>query len=347
MLLDQDKLGQFNHSLSSYAAMNANLMEKNEGVWGEELETLYIGGGTPSLWGREGAETLGQLLKDYCPPLSSKSEFTLEVNPGSWTEETLASWESIGCNRYSLGVQSVSADYLKLLDRVHNITDVHKTLAHFSDTDRNFSVDFMIGLPDSEKKKRDIVGELESIMQYRPKHISLYILTVKDNYVHSSRLPSDEWIEHEYLSTSEYLRNRGFDHYEVSNFAQPGFESKHNLRYWEAASVAAWGPSATGFLTREQVALRYKWNNKSQEFKVENLSTEEIALERLYLAIRTNRGTDLSDHFSGEDLPKIKKLAQKWVEKGQASLEGSHLVLTPGGYLVMDSLMGEIFNVGL
>lgn len=305
----------------------------------KQLETLYIGGGTPSLWGERGADFLAQAFREHGITLVKDSgEFTLEVNPGSWTEEGLEAWQRFGINRYSLGVQTLHPDYLKKIDRVHNVDDVHETLEYFSNCSHDFSVDFMLGLPRVTGAHRDIKSELEEILKYNPKHISLYILTVKDHYVHLKDIPSDEVIAEEYMLVSELLKREGFEHYEVSNYARRGHTSKHNLMYWQSRSVAALGPSAVGYLAES--ALRYKWKPSSIDYVVEQLTPEEVHLEKIYMSLRIKKGLRLDDF----QIKEADSLVETWVEKGHALIQGDFVCLTSKGFLLLDSLMDEIFT---
>jgi oxygen-independent coproporphyrinogen-3 oxidase len=199
----------------------------------------------------------------------------------------------------------------------------------------------LLVIPFSEELDRDVISELEKVLAYNPNHISLYILTTKDNYIHKNNLPSEERIEKEYLAVSEYLTQRGFLHYEVSNYAKPGMESKHNLKYWKGESVGAIGPSATGFLSLGKEGIRYKWQTKSPEFILENIGFEEYKLERLYTLLRTNEGISGSDFF--EDKNKWELLLGKWSDSGYLAKREDKITLSSKGYLMMDSLMDDIF----
>jgi oxygen-independent coproporphyrinogen-3 oxidase len=312
---------------------------KTHGYSWAPLKTLYIGGGTPSLWGKEGKEFLQNFLSVNNISLSEKCEFTLEVNPGAWDENILNEWESIGVNRYSLGIQSLDGTLSKYLDRAHSIDEVFQTLEFFYKRRANFSVDFMLGLPFSVEENRDVISELKRALEYSPTHFSVYILTVKDNYKHFNQLPNEEWIEKEYLEVSRHLKDLGFKHYEVSSFGLMGKESQHNLRYWNSFTVGALGPSATGFLA--ETKLRYKWKANSPEMEIEQLTNEEYELERIYMALRSSIGLDLKTYGTDD----LKKCVAKWLERGWAILdEREHLSLTSQGYLLLDSLMSDLFN---
>jgi oxygen-independent coproporphyrinogen III oxidase len=317
-----------------------NLMETNSFSWAP-LETLYIGGGTPSLWGAEGAIFLREFLKSKRIKFADDLEFTLEVNPGSWTVEALDEWKKTGVNRYSLGIQSLDGRFIKHLDRVHSIEDTFTTLEYFQNQKVNFSVDFMLGIPFSDELDRDVISELEKVLTYNPEHISLYILTTKENYIHKNNLPSEERVEKEYLAVSEFLTSRGFIHYEVSNYAKPGMRSKHNLKYWKGESVGAIGPSATGFLSLGKEGIRYKWQTKTPDFVLEKIGLEEYKLERLYTLLRTDEGISGSDFF--EETEKWTHLVKKWGSLGYLAQKEERITLSAKGYLLMDSLMDDIF----
>lgn len=307
-----------------------------------ELESLYIGGGTPSLWGKEGASFLRYSLEQWGIRLADDCEFTLEVNPGTWTEEAISLWKENGVNRFSLGIQSLRNDYLKVLDRVHNVSEVFKTLKFFNEIEANFSVDFMLGLPWSLSKERRVLEEVEEILCHNPSHLSLYILTAKAGYPHKAELPEDDFLSEEYLKVVDYLEEKGYFQYEVSNFAKKGFESKHNIQYWKCHSVAALGPSAVGYL--REAGFRYKWKAKLPEFEREELDVEALKLESLYMGLRLNEGIILSDHFAIDEISNLSSLFSRWVAEGLALRSADHLQLTSKGLLVLDGLMQQLFS---
>lgn len=306
------------------------------------LKSLYIGGGTPSLWGTEGVHYLSERLDYWGLKLAKDCEFTLEVNPGTWTEDAITQWKALGVNRFSLGIQSLREDYLKILDRVHSVSDVFKTLKFFNEIDANFSVDFMLGLPWSISKNRDVLEEVEEILAYNPSHLSLYILTAKAGYPFKEELPEDDFLSEEYMKVVNYLAEKGYFHYEVSNFSKPGFESTHNLQYWKSHSVAALGPSAVGYLSENQ--LRYKWKTSVADFVEEKLDDESKELEDLYMGLRLSEGITLTDHFSEKELERLNKTFENWVNEGWAKYSGNHLKLTSQGLLILDGLMQQIFS---
>ena len=309
-----------------------------------KLKTLYFGGGTPSLWGREGAQFFGQFLQRQQIVFDSEYEWTMELNPGSWQEWGMKEWMDLGVNRFSVGVQSLCNKYLEILDRVHRQDEVLETLKFLQRQEVNYSVDFMIGLPFSAKYNRQILEELERILDYGPQHISVYILTVPKQYVHFQHLPSEEFIRQEYLAVSKYLQERGMIHYEVSNYAHPGRESTHNFQYWAMESVAAIGPSATGLLVKNsQHALRYKWHTQAPQFTLGPLTPEQIKLEQLYMLMRTNSPLDPRQFFNNAEQQSWEQLVKAWDQRGYL-LSTRPFRMGSKGYLMLDSLMGDIFS---
>ena len=271
---------------------------------------------------------------------ASDYEWTMEVNPAAYEVEGLNAWEELGLNRYSVGIQTLDEGLLKRLGRRHNLEDSRKTLKLFQG--KNYSADLMLGLPFSEGK-RDVLAELKELLSYKPKHLSVYILTVDDTYPFFKELPSEEWIENEFLKVSESLRAQGYSHYEVSNFAKPNFEARHNVRYWESASVAALGPTATGLLVKGNEAIRYKWSEEGSDFEREDLDQKSFKLEKLYMRLRSNLGFKPLDFFSPDEEKLFQKIALDWKSRGLLTESEKGLCLSAQGYLLLDSLMDEIF----
>jgi len=324
-------------SLNIHNALNKK-MSLNFG----KLDTLYFGGGTPSLLKPLGIERLFILLNKFNISFDNKTEVTLEVNPGTTSLNDLQLFKNLGVNRISTGVQSLNNSYLKKLDRLHDSSKALEIINDISSVFANFSVDFMLGLPIIKNEKRDIKNELDQILKINPKHISLYILTVKNDYVHKKVLPDDKYLEEEYLFVSNYLIKKGFKHYEVSNFSKPGYESQHNLNYWKSKSVAALGPSATGYFYSQK--LRYVWNKKLPKLSEENLNNSEQKLESFYMRIRSSLGIKYDNYFTGEDKLKFINLVKNWEQRGLAKYNNEAMRLNSNGYLVIDSLMDEVFN---
>lgn len=307
-----------------------------KGVW----DSVYLGGGTPSLWGERGSTFLAELL-----PTKSVKEFTLEVDPGTWSEGLINSWQSIGVNRLSIGTQSLDETFLRVLDRAHSLDESYLLLEKARASGIDFSFDFLLGVPHSKTYKRNVIRELESFLTFKPHHVSLYILNARSKYPLSDHLPDDEYIRQEYLDVCAFLEENGLYQYEVSNFSRPGHESLHNKKYWNSESVAALGPTGTGFIKfSSQKAKRYKWKPGSARFEIEDLGEEELELERLYLELRTRWGWKPNEHQLSK---KLEETLSSWEERGLLKSMTPRVILNSKGFVILDSLMDELFLSGL
>lgn len=342
-IINSNDLVKYYNYLKNCFVGHHKLMSERSFIW-SSLESLYLGGGTPSLLKPAGIKYLLNLFKEFGISFDQNMEFTMELNPGSWDRDDLDHYHEQGINRYSVGLQSLEDKFLRALDRIHSLEDIHLTLSELSKRKHNFSVDFMIGLPFSVSGKRDVCREIQSVLKYKPNHFSVYVLTTKPNYVHYKDLPCDNYVEDEYFLVSELLKNSGHEHYEVSNFSLPGKESVHNMKYWNTQSVAAFGPSATGLLIDSSKAIRYKWKTNRAEFVREKLNLSEIYLEELYLGLRTRRGINYKGFFAKDyDIKKIDILLKSWCDRKLAIIENQRVRLTTKGFLILDFLMDEIF----
>lgn len=333
-----DQFDEFHNFLKKSFLRHQKILHENTFSW-SIIDTIYLGGGTPSLWGEEGAYFFEEEILSNLK-LSQELEFTMEVDPGAWTLEMLKAWKKIGLNRISVGTQSLNPDFLKVLDRIHTLDDTLSFLMKLKNENWNYSLDFLLGVPYSKEKKRNIRREIDLLLEYKPKHISLYILNARSKYPHIQNMPDDEYIREEYLFVSDYLKSNGYHHYEVSNFALPGFESRHNFKYWRGDSVAALGPTGTGYLAlNDMSALRYKWKVSQPEVEVEVLGEEEIKLEHLYLSLRTSDGFDVKNG--------LERVIENWTQSRYAYLDGDRVKLTSLGFLMLDSLMDDVFRTSL
>ncbi len=330
---------EFHQFLKSSWQRHATLMKEHQFTW-SPMETIYLGGGTPSLWGKMGSEFFAEHILSHFT-LRPELEFTMEVDPGAWTPELIDSWKSIGMNRISIGTQTLNPTFLTIMDRAHSKEESLSLLKFCQENNWNYSLDFLLGLPFSKEKVRDIRTELDELLSYRPRHVSLYILNARSKYPHTQNMPDDEFIREEYLLVSSYLQERGFHHYEVSNFALPGFESQHNIKYWKSESVAALGPTGTGlFKKNSHEAIRYKWKVSAPEVEIENLGFEELNLEKTYLELRTSEG------WRPENLTqKMKDLFNRWEEQKYGQFQDQTMRLNSLGFLMLDSLMDDLFRL--
>ena len=341
-LENTNQVDEFETFFSKQLDLHETYLKEN-GYKLEALETLYIGGGTPSLWGERGAIYLESLFQNKRLSLKESCEFTVEVDPDAWNESEVLRWQSIGVNRFSIGSQAFSDKYISRMDRTHCLADVIKTVKYFSDRNLNYSVDLMLGLPDSET--RDIETELRELLRFEPKHLSVYILKTRANYPLKNNLPVEDFTRDEYLKVSAVLKSFNYKHYEVSNFAREGFESKHNLKYWEYQSVAGLGPNATGLIVNDTAAIRYQWKSISLGVTDEKLVGSSLLIEKLFLGLRFHNGFDFETLFPNENKSFV-KLYKKWTESGYLENYSSthEIYLSALGYLMCDSLIDDVFK---
>lgn len=308
-----------------------------------ELDTVYLGGGTPSRLGAGVAQLLD--VVHARATLAPAAEVTIEANPEDVTRGALRAWRDAGVNRLSLGSQSFDDDVLRWMHRTHDASSIPRAVeAARASGINNYSLDLIFGLP--ETVNRSWETDVARALALEPTHLSLYGLTIEPHTPFGQRrargelqeAPEDRY-EHEFLYAHDALAAAGFDHYEISNFARPGSHSRHNSGYWIRAPYAGVGPSAHGFdgaVRRWNVPAYVEWLKRlasglDPTSGSELLSENDRIAEEVYLGLRTRRGLVLG----GKELAR----ARQWVDAGWAELmDGSRLVLTPSGWLRVDAL---------
>ena len=322
-----------------------------------ELDTLYLGGGTPSHLGSEGIRHLFDVLHDVLRPTSA-AEVTIEANPLDVSEAAIEAFRRCGINRVSLGVQSLNALTLSTLDRDHREDDVRQVIHLLLDSGFTVSVDLIIAAPE---QTLDAVGrDLEAITSLGAQHISVYCLTWEQGTAfwgkraRGSLIPVAEDVEREMFELAiDHLSSSGYQQYEVSNFAQPEMACRHNEAYWDCRPWEAFGPGAARFdgqnrMTNIRSTSAWMKNliaGKSVTGDVDAMTTEGAARERLVLGLRRRRGVGRMSFFqqSGFQVDDLaKKPIQEWVAAGFAEDDGEHVRLTRSGMLLSDSLWSAV-----
>lgn len=324
------------------AAVRSELDARGLG-WGAPVHTLYLGGGTPS---RLGAEGLSALVRGLAAriPLAADAEVTVEANPEDVTPEAAAAWRDAGVNRVSLGVQSFAPDVLAWMHRAHGPDRARQAVEVLREGGiDNISLDLIYAVP--QALRRDWGRDLEEALALRPQHLSCYGLTVEPatplaRWVERGQVTPgrEEAYEADFLATHDRLTAAGFEHYEVSNFAVPGFRSRHNASYWSGAAYVGIGPSAHGFDGRVR-----RWNRREyRDWRMtvaagrdpvegsETLTSEQQVVEAVYLGLRCDRGVPKA--------PGDEVVTDRWVEEGWAVDQDGVLRLTGVGWLRLDAL---------
>lgn len=330
--------------IDQYLSATLRELDKYKGY---KVSTLYIGGGTPSLIGEERLEFL---LGEISNRFGSFEEATIEANPADNLLEFFKTAKKGGINRVSLGVQSANIDELALLSRRHTNDDVLRAVADCKAAGiTNISLDLMLGIPNqteqSLKKSIDFLCELE------PKHISAYILKLEKGTPlfkakDTLNLPDEDEVSDLYLTAVQLLQERGYNQYEISNFAKNGCESKHNLLYWQGNEYIGVGASAHGYLNGKRYFYPRDINaflgGVSPTFDGEGGSLEEYLMLRLRLSNGVNYNS-LQKRFN-LSCNGIKNTAQGLAKHGLITATEQGFALTPKGFLVSNSVILEIID---
>lgn len=314
------------------------------------LRTIYIGGGTPSLLGGAAMAELRRRLEGYFS-WGGELEWTVEANPESFGLDLAREWLGAGVNRLSLGAQTFNEGALRWMGRLHGPDGpVRAVEAARAAGFENYSIDLIFGLP--ARLGRDWGADLERVLDLEPSHVSLYGLTAEPGtplgrWVGEGRerLAGEDRYEGEYLEAARLLSGAGFVHYEVSNFALPGRESRHNRAYWEGRPYLGVGPSAHSFLPpvrrwnlRDWEAYRTAvTEGRSPIAEEEVVSGDAARLEEIWLGLRAVEG--LPREGWGDE---GERLVRRWAEEGWARLTPARIRLTPEGWLLLDRLAVEL-----
>ncbi|MGH9947644.1 MAG: radical SAM family heme chaperone HemW [Pyrinomonadaceae bacterium] len=279
------------------------------------IDTIYFGGGTPSLLNADQVEKILDAVRAKFE-VAADAEITMEMNPATVLAETLAAYRGLGINRASFGVQTFNNRDLKLLARGHDANDARETFRLLRNAGfENISFDLIAGLP--AQTIDDWKRNLDEAVSMQPEHLSLYLLEIHEGtplaeQIKSKRrpMPDEEIAAEMYELMLDRLASAGYEQYEISNFAKPGFESRHNTKYWRLDPVYGFGVSAHSFNGRERYAnerdtakyVSMIENEGSAEVMRESIET---ASEFIFLGLRLNDGIDLSEYHSrfGNDLP--------------------------------------------
>ena len=313
-----------------------------------KFNTIYIGGGTPSCLSNENLEKI--LIE--CQKLAKKgTEFTIEANPEDLDDEKLNLFKKYGINRISIGIQSFNTDTLKMLGR--KSIDFKSLIKKVKKYIKNINIDLIYGLPN---ENIEVLKEnLKKFVSLNCSHISIYSLTVNPGTIffnkHIKEIDEDQnRLLYDYICS--YLKDHGYDNYEVSNFAKNGKYSKHNINYWKCGNYVGLGAGASGYIDNKRYTNTSNLN-KYQEHKdrlsiEEELTKDQQIEEYLMLNLRTKWGLNLEEFNArfGLDLLEVAKdYIQLLINKKLAIINKGSLCLTHDGIAIMDSILLKIFNL--
>jgi oxygen-independent coproporphyrinogen III oxidase len=336
------------------------LILRKEYIGDEIVETIYFGGGTPSLLDVKHITLLLNCVKNIFD-VSTDCEITFEANPDDLSEVYLADLYNCGINRLSIGIQSFNDDVLKFLGRRHDskklnyIIDIGKGIGF-----DNISIDLIFGIPGFDTSV--YLASLKSAIQLNIQHISAYSLTIAEGTLFYKRFKNNKLSEinedilvDQFNQTIDFLALNGFNHYEISNYAKDGFKSLHNSSYWDDVTYLGIGPSAHSY---NQLSRQWNVSNSKQYcakikesksfFEVEYLTPKDKFNEYLIIGLRTSNGISkkfVFDNFDDKICLHFSRELDKLFEQKLVCLVGENIVLTRKGILISDFILRNLYFV--
>ena len=324
----------------------------------EIIETIYFGGGTPSLLNNVDIEYLLAAVKNNYT-ISADTEITIEANPDDISSEKLSSWKEAGINRLSIGIQSFNKKDLEWMNRAHNSIQALECISRAKDAGfNNFSVDLIYGTPgltDEEWKMN-----VDRVIHFEAPHIACYALTVEPKTAlqklivlkKKADVNTDDQAR-QFLLLMQWMKDAGYEHYEISNFAKPGFRSRHNSSYWQGKKYIGIGPSAHSYDGKSR-----RWNvanntlyiqsikNNIIPFEEEKLTDAERLNEYIMTSLRTIEGLDLKiveNNFSVKERTRIENSVNSYIAQKMIINNNEKLLLTDEGKLFADGIAADLF----
>lgn len=337
-------------------AMRNEICLRKDYLDSQSIETIYFGGGTPSVLTIDQIKFLLNEVKNNFN-ITSEAEITLEANPEDINDLFASDLLDLGFNRISLGVQSFNNELLKSLNRAHNSIQAESAIRTLQKAGfENITIDLIYGIPNQGIE--EWTNNLKKVISLDIPHLSCYALTIEErtvwgNWLRKGKIKpiADEKYEAEYQVMCKVLNDHGYEHYEISNFAIAGFESKHNTAYWQHKSYLGIGPGAHSF---NQITRHYniennatyikKLKNDILPIKTEHLTREDQFNEYLLTGLRTNRGIDfdyIKTVYAVDILEEHREFIDQCVSEGIATLKDRKFVLEENSFLIANSIIVE------
>lgn len=339
-------------------AIGQELIMQSDFLGRDTIYTIYFGGGTPSLLeGPHLKKLMGIIQSEYV--LSSNPEITMEANPDDLDEEKLSTFFDLGVNRLSIGVQSFNDEHLKWMNRQHTNKEAIDTFHLARKVGfENISLDLIYALPG--ENHANWINDLKMMVGLRPEHISSYCLTIEPqtafgNWLKKGKIKAidEDFAAEQFEILLDTMAKYGYDQYEISNFAQPGYESQHNSAYWKDEKYLGIGPSAhsySGKFRKANVANNAKYLKGIEEGKVPieviTLSPEDQVNEYILTSLRTKWGCDLSQlktKYGVDLLSKQEHYLKKLTTQDLIFEDEGFLILTDKGKLFADKIASDLF----
>ena len=323
-------------------------------IWGRRLESIFIGGGTPSLFSAESMDELISGIRALLP-FRPNIEITLEANPGTFEQEKFNGFREAGINRLSVGIQSFNPQHLQALGRVHNQAEALKAaeVARYAGFN-NFNLDLMFGLP--QQSLEQALADLQQAIDLQPTHLSWYQLTLEPNtlfYKHPPVLPDDDLLVDMQYAGQALLQQAGYTQYEVSAYAQAGRECRHNLNYWQFGDYLGIGAGAHGKITDpfKQVIRHQKYRQPTQYLQqtelgqarseTQTLTAADLKFEFMLNALRLKSGFDLElfAERTGLSIETLQAPLELAAQKGWLTIDQTHIQTTELGWQFLNTVI--------
>ena len=325
-------------------------------IWGRRLSSIFIGGGTPSLFSAKALDKLLSHIHSVLPNVS-EMEITLEANPGTFEQNKFSDYRQLGINRLSIGIQSFNDQLLQSLGRVHNGLEARRAIdmARKAGFD-NFNLDLMYALPAQNTEM--VLADLKTALTLEPSHLSQYQLTIEPNtYFHThtpEQLADNDLIWEMQQQSQSLLSEHGYEQYEVSAYAKPGQFSRHNMNYWQFGDYLGIGAGAHGKISRADNNQIFRYSKLRQPkaymqhagtdsviSEQHDLEPEQIDFEFMLNALRLKAGfeTELYQRHTGQAISSINEKLDLAVAKGFLEMNQQQIKPTDQGYLFLNDLM--------
>lgn len=332
-------------------------LEQRRSYLNDRVDTIYFGGGTPSLLSEEELQYLLETVHSNYN-VNPEAEVTLEANPDDLSKFKLKQLFGAGINRLSIGIQSFVDEDLVFMNRSHNATQAIQSVKDARNIGfNNISTDLIFALPGRDTNW--FRSNIENALKLEPEHISCYGLTVEPRTVLAAKVKKKEIIPaadkdftSQYALLIDMLESEGYLHYEISNFARPGFESQHNRSYWQGKPYLGAGPGAHSFngeFRRWNVRNNHQYVKALREddvyYEAEELTPTDKINEYLLTSLRTSAGTDLQilERLAGGVFGEIMKEAHQHIEQGELVMSENKLFLTRKGKFLCDRITSDLF----
>jgi len=338
-------------------ALMRDLEQELAGVQGREIETIFIGGGTPSLFDAAGIK---QILTGIAARtrISANAEITMEANPGTFEQERFSGFREAGVNRLSIGIQSFDSARLQQLGRIHNRHDALHAAGKAREIGfDNFNLDLMHGLPGQTPEAA--LDDLQQAIDLQPTHLSWYQLTIEPNTEFFSKppqLPEDEALWAIQEQGQALLESHGYHQYEISAYCQPDRQSRHNLNYWQFGDYLGIGAGAHGKISwPEQNRINRRWKQRQPKAYMDalkplsgeqNISPGERPFEFMMNALRLTEGVraELFSQRTGLSLASITPMIEHSRNRGLLQTDAGMLAPTPQGRLFLNDLLEQFLD---